>query len=60
MTTNERQIALHVMGNLKEETVRGQAPSRPAAPSWASTIGPSVAQDWLERKLQELKQEAGV
>ena len=56
--TNKRQIAaFDVMETLKEETVPGQAPSRP---SRESAIGPSVAKGWLERKLQELRQEAGV
>ena len=52
--TNEGQVALSVMENLKEETVPVRAPSRESA------IAPSVAKDWLERKLQELRQEAGV
>jgi hypothetical protein len=54
MTTNERRIALRVMENLKEETVPVRAPSRESA------IASSVAKDWLERKFQELRQEAGV
>jgi hypothetical protein len=52
--TNERQIALHVMENLKEKTAPVQAPSRESA------IDASGQRDWLERKLQELRQEAGV
>ena len=54
MTTNERQITLHVMENLKEKRVPSQAPSRESA------IDASGQKDWLERKLQELRQEAGV
>ena len=54
MTTNERQIALRVMENLKEETVPVRDPSRESA------IDVSGQRDWLERKFQELRQEAGV
>jgi hypothetical protein len=54
MTTNERQVALRVMENLKEETVPVRAASREPA------IDASGRRDWLERKLQELRQEAGV
>jgi hypothetical protein len=52
--TNERQIALRVMENLKEETmpVRGS--------SQESAIDVSGQKEWLERKLQELRQRAGV
>ena len=52
--TNERQVALRVMENLKEETVPVRAPSR------ESEIDVSDHKEWLERKLQELRQEAGV
>ena len=54
MTTNERGIALRVMENLKEETVPVRAPSRESA------IDAPDQKEWLERKLQELRQEAGV
>ena len=52
--TNERQVALRVMENPKEETVPVRAPSRESA------IDVSDHKEWLERKLQELRQEAGV
>jgi hypothetical protein len=52
--TNERQVALRVMENLKEETVPVRAPSRESA------IDAPDQKEWLERKLQELRQEAGV
>jgi hypothetical protein len=55
--TNEQQIALHVMEDRKEETVLRQAPSRP---SRKCAIDASGQKDWLERKFQELRQEAGV
>jgi hypothetical protein len=55
--TDEQQIDFRLMETLKEETMPGQAPSRP---SREAAIGPSVAKNWLERKLQELRQEAGV
>lgn len=55
--TNERQIALPLMEDRKEETVTRQAPSRP---SLESAIDASGQKDWLERKFQELRQEAGV
>jgi hypothetical protein len=51
--TNERQKA-HVKENLKEKTASGQAPSR------ESSMDASGQKDWLERKFQELRQEAGV
>jgi hypothetical protein len=54
MTMNERQIALHVMENLGEKTVPVKAPARESA------IDASGQRDWLERKLQELRKEAGV
>ncbi len=54
MTMNERQIVLHVMKNLKEKTVPVQVTSREPA------IDVSGHRDWLERKLQELRKEAGV
>jgi hypothetical protein len=54
MTMNERQIALHVMENLKEKTAPGQPTSR------ESVIDVSGQKEWLERKFQELRQEAGV
>jgi hypothetical protein len=55
--TDEQQIALRVIENLKQETVSGQAPLRP---SRESAIDASCQKDWLERKFQELRQEAGV
>jgi len=54
MTTNERQIGLHVMENLKEKTAPVGATSRESA------IDVSGHRDWFERKLQELRKEAGV
>ena len=53
MTVNEPQIALHVI-NLKAKAASGQAPSRESA------IDASGQKDWFERKLQELRKEAGV
>jgi len=50
--TNERQKALHVKENLKEKTASGQAPSR------ESSMDASDQKGWLERKFQELRQEA--
>lgn len=55
--TDEQQIDFRLIETLKEETVPGQAPLRP---SRESAIASSVAKDWLERKFQELRQEAGV
>jgi hypothetical protein len=52
--TNERQIAVHVTEHLKEKTVSGPAPSR------ESSMDASDQKGWLERKFQELRQEAGV
>jgi hypothetical protein len=51
---NERQIALHIVENLKEKTV----PVQPGAQE--SAIDASGQREWLERKLQELTQAAGV
>ena len=55
MTANERQIALRLMEKLKEET-----PMPVQAPWRESAIDASGQKDWLERKFQELRQEAGV
>jgi hypothetical protein len=52
--TNERQIALSLMETFKEKTVPGQLPMR------ESTTDASGQRDWVERKFQELRQEAGV
>ena len=52
--TSERQKALHVTENLNEKTASGQAPSR------ESSMDASGQKEWLERKFQELRQEAGV
>jgi len=57
MATDEQQIALHATENLKQGTAPAQAPSRT---SRESAIDVSVQKQWLERKLQELRQEAGV
>ena len=54
MTMNERQIALHIVENLKEKTVPVQTAARESA------IDTSGQRDWLQRKLQELTQAAGV
>ena len=52
LTTNERQIALSLMGTFKEKTVSGQPPSRESA------TDASGQRDWLGRTLKELRQEA--
>jgi hypothetical protein len=57
MTTNERQIAPDGAENLKQETGPPQTPSRTSRESGIDVAG---QKQWLERKLQELTQRAGV
>jgi hypothetical protein len=56
MTTNEQQIASDGAKNLKKET-GPQTPSRTGRESGIDVAG---QKQWLERKLQELTQQAGV